>query len=336
MSAEKPSAVLMRLLLGFQVSQAIHVAATLGIADALADGPRSSDELAAALGAHPPTLYRLLRALASVGVLREQEGRRFALTPQGECLRSDTSEPVAPYAVFIGQQRHWETWGHLLHSVLTGENAFQHLYGMPVWEARALDPEAGTIFDRAMTATSLRQADAVTAAYDFGQFQQVVDVAGGQGALLAAILARHTALRGVLFDQPHVVEQAAPVLEAAGVTERCQVVGGSFFETLPEGGDAYVLKAIIHDWEDAESIAILQGCRRAIAPHGRLLVIERELGPPNERPDVKFSDLNMLVLPGGRERTGEEFEELFAAAGFRLANVIPTGAGVSIFEGLPE
>jgi hypothetical protein len=242
---------------------------------------------------------------------------------------------MAPWAVFIGQERHWQAWGNLLHSVRIGENAFRHLNGMDVWEARALDPDAGAIFDRAMTANSQRTAQSVAATYDFGKFERVVDIAGGQGALLAAILAQHPSLRGVLFDQPQVVAGAAPLLKAAGVADRCEVVGGSFFETVPKGGDAYILKSIIHDWEDAKASAILQVCRRPMAYSGKLLVIERELGPPNEGPDAKFSDLNMLVAPGGRERTRDEYAALFTASSFRLANVMPTDSGVSIFEGEP-
>ncbi len=327
--------MLMRLSNGYQVSQAIHVVATLGIADLLKDGPRGSEDLAASVGAHPPSLYRLLRALASLGVFQEDREGHFSLTPLGACLRSDATEPVGPWATFIGQERHWETWGHLLHSVQTGASAFRHLYGTSPWEARAANPEASAVFDRAMTAISVSSAESVLAAYDFGKFRRVVDVAGGQGALLAAILVKHPTVQGVLFDQPHVVASAAPLLEAAGVAERCQVVGGSFFEAAPGGGDAYVLKAIVHDWDDAEATAILRSCRSAIEANGRLLVIEREILPPNEGAPAKLSDLNMLVMLGGRERTREEYAVLFAASGFRLASVTPTEAGLSIFEGVP-
>ena len=334
-SEEKPAMVLMRLVNGYQVSQAIHVAVMLGIADLLADGSRSLDELAVATGAHARSLYRLLRALASVGVFREEADRRFALTPLGDCLRSDAPEPVGPWAAFVGQPYVWETWAQLLHSVRTGENAFRHTHGTGVWEYRAGHPEASAVFDRAMTANSRRVAEAVLAAYDFSRFAYVVDVGGGQGALLAAILAKHPSARGVLFDQPHVVAGSEGVLRAAGVAERCRVVGGSFFETIPEQGDAYVLKAILHDWEDEEAAAILRACRRVIGPDGRVLVIERVVGPPNEDAESKLSDLNMLVGPGGRERTRKEFEVLFSGAGFRVVDVVPTRALVSVIEGLP-
>jgi hypothetical protein len=335
-SQPSASAALARLLNGYQVSQAIHVAAALGIADLLKDGARSSDDLAAATGTHSRSLYRLLRALSSVGVFREDESQRFTLTPLGECLRSDAAEPMGPWAVFIGQERHWHSWGNLLYSVRTGETAFRGLYGTDVWEARAQNPEVGAIFDRAMTANSQRQALSIVAAYDFGRFERVMDVAGGQGALLSAILAANRSLRGVLFDQPQVVASAGDILGPAGVAGRCEVVGGSFFEALPGDVDACLLKAIVHDWDDNEAIAILKNCRAATRPNGRLLVIEREVEPLNEGPAAKFSDLNMLAMNGGRERRRDEFATLFAAAGFRLIGATPTASELSIIEGVVE
>ena len=213
---QEPAAALRQLVHGYRVSQAIHVAATLGLADLMRDGARGSDELAAATGAHPLALYRVLRALASVGVFREEADRRFALTPLGDCLRSDAPQPVAPWAAFICRPYVWQPWGHLLHSVRTGEPAFRHVHGTDAWAYRAAHPEEEALFDAAMTANSRRQAAAVLAAYDFGRFGCVVDVGGGRGALLAAILARHPNVRGVLFDQPHVVAEAEQELQAAG------------------------------------------------------------------------------------------------------------------------
>jgi ubiquinone/menaquinone biosynthesis C-methylase UbiE len=332
---QQPSARLLDLVNGFKVSQAIYVAATLGIADLLKNGPRSSDDLAAATVTRPGSLYRLLRALAAVGVFREDADRHFALTPLGECLRSDAPEPVAPWAVFIGQPEYWQAWGHLLDSARTGEHAFRHAHGMNTWEYYARNPEAGAAFDRAMTSRSRRQANAVLNACDFERFACVVDVGGGHGALLAEILAKHQLVRAVLFDQPHVMAGAEQLLRAFGVADRCRIVGGDFFETVPDGGDAYVLKFILHDWEDAQATAILRTCRRAIAPNGRLLVIESEISPPNEGATDKFLDLTMLVHTGGRERTREEWAVLFATAGFRLIGATPTEAQVSIIEGVP-
>jgi hypothetical protein len=334
-AGQRPSAALMRLVNGYQVSQAIHVAATLGIADLLADGPRTSDDLAAATDCAPPSFYRLLRALASVGVFREEGGRRFAMTPLGDCLRADRPEGVGFRARRLGLPFHWQPWGDLLRSVRTGENAFRHLHGMDLWEYQTRHPEAGAIFDADMTSNTRRQVAALLAAYDFGRFTRLVDVGGGQGALLAAILAEHPAAHGVLFDRPQVVAQAEPLLQAADVGDRCQVVGGSFFESVPPGGDAYLLKVILHDWADEPAIAILQTCRRAIGPTGTLLVIEHVVGPPNEDDAGKRMDLHMLVMLGGRERTREEWTALLASGGFHLAGITPTASELSVIEGSP-
>jgi hypothetical protein len=333
---QRPAVELRRLVNGYQVSQCIYVAAALGIADLLADGPRPSDELAAETDADPPSLYRLLRALAAVGVLREEDDRRFALTELGEALRSDAQEGIAGWAAFVGRPSHWQAWGDLLHSVRTGENAFRHVHGTDVWSWRADRPEENANFDRAMTTLTRSSNRALVDAYDFGRYGTIVDVGGGNGALLALLLSKYPAMEGVLFDQPHVVAGAGEVLGGAGVADRCRVLGGSFFGGIPTGGDAYVLKAIIHDWEDEESIAILRGCRAVVPAGGALLVIERLLGPPNTDPAAKLSDLNMLVAPGGRERTVDEFESLLAAAGFRLAGATPTAAGLSVIEGAPD
>ena len=336
MGEQNPHAELIRLVNGYQVSQAIHVAAALGIADLLGDGPRASDDLAAAAGVHALSLHRVLRALAAAGVFREEADRRFSLAPMGRCLCSDAEQPVGPYAAFVGRPYQWAAWGDLLHGVRTGETAFRHVHGADPWEYRSRHPEEGAVFDRAMTALSRRVARAAVAACDFSRFRRVVDVGGGHGAMLAAVLAAHPAARGVLFDQPGVVAGAAAVLREAGVAERCEVVGGSFFEAVPGGGDAYLLKAVLHDRDDAEAGAILRNCRRAVAgPEGRLLVLERVVAPPNEDPEAKFSDLNMMAVTGGRERTQEEFAALFAAAGFRLAAVVRTGTPVSVIEGTP-
>jgi hypothetical protein len=314
--AEPASAALLRLIYGYQVSQAIHVAAALGIADELADGPRAVDDLASVTATHAATLQRLLRALAAVEVVHEEPDGTFGLTALGEALRG----PAGSLAAFIGRPNHWTAWGQLLHSVRTGENAFRAVHGVDVWEYRARHPEEGAIFDAAMTGFSRRVNAAVAAAHDFGRYGVIVDVGGGHGALLAGILARHPGVRGVLFDQPAVVAGA----EADGV----EVVGGSFFESVPAGGDAYLLKSVLHDWEDEPAIAILRTCRRAARTGTALLVIERGLALPA----TKFSDLNMLVGPGGRERASEEYATLLAAAGYELIGERPTAAGVSVFE----
>jgi hypothetical protein len=330
MDDASPSATLRRLVNGYQVSQAIHVAATLGIADKLADGPRTSDELAAAVGAHAPSLYRLLRALAAVGVLHEDDGRRFALTPVGACLRSDAEEPVGGWAVMIGRPYYWNAWAELEHSVRTGETAFEHLHGVDPWAYRSRDPEEGAIFDRAMADLTRRAHRTTTEALDFSRFGTVVDVGGGNGALLVALLQAHPETRGVLLDLPHAIAVADRAIASAGLTDRCRTVAGSFFDAVPDGGDAYVLRAVLHDWDDDEATAILRSVRRAAAPEATLVVIERDLGPPNESPETKLSDINMLAVPGGRERTIGEYGALLATAGFRLVESRPAGFGLHV------
>lgn len=269
-------------------------------------------------------------------MFREEADQHFSLAPMGQCLRSDAKRPVGPYAAFIGRPHQWQAWGDLLHSTRTGENAFHHVHGVGVWEYLASHPEEGAIFDHGMTGNSRGVAERIMSAYDFSPFGQVTDVAGGQGALLAAILAAHPTMRGVLFDRPEVVAHAEPVLEAAGVADRCEVVGGSFFEAVPEGGDAYLLKYILHDWDDPASAALLKACRRACGPKAKLLVLERIVAPPNEGPDTKISDLNMLVSPGGQERTREEFASLLATAGFQIERIVEVDARLSIIEGVPD
>jgi hypothetical protein len=330
----RPSMALRRLVNGYQVTQALHVAAVLGIADFLVDGPRSSDDLASATNTHPETLYRLLRALAGVGVFREEEGRHFALTDLGACLRSDAPEPVGGWAAFVGEPYQWQAWSALIHSVRTGENAFRHVHGIDSWTFRARHPELSASFDRAMTDLSRQLSAAILAAYDFGRFGQIVDVGGGNGAFLAAILARYPTAHGILFDQPHVVSGAEAILAAAGVADRCEVVGGSFFEAVPAGGDAYLLKAILHDWVDAPCVQILRTCRQSMDEGASLLVVERELGRPNQDPDAKFSDLNMLVGPMGQERTPAEYAALFTTAGFRFVGFTPSAVGTGVYEGI--
>jgi hypothetical protein len=225
----------------------------------------------------------------------------------------------------MGREYYWEAWSALLHSVQTGGIAFDHVHGKGVWEYRAERPEDAQIFDRAMATGTQVVAEAVLAVCDFSQVHCIVDVGGGDGTFLGEILAAHPESRGVLFDQPHVVTRATPLLQSAGLSHRCQAVGGNFFESVPPGGDAYLLKWILHDWDDDASVAILRSCHMAMKPDSRLLVLEHVIGPPNESPGGKLMDLNMLVITGGRERTRNEFAALFAEAGFALASVRAAG-----------
>jgi hypothetical protein len=333
-SDERPSVVLRRLIDGYQVSQAIYVAATLGIADLLAGGARDSADLASETQTHPHALYRLLRALAAVGVLEECEGRRFALTPVGDCLRSDAAEPVGGWAAFVGRRSHWHAWGELQYSVRTGENAFRHAHGVGAWEYRAQHPEEAAVFDRAMTDLTRRSQRLIMDAYDFARFATVVDVGGGRGALLAALLAAHPHMRGVLFDLPHVIASIDGISADPGVAARCRTVAGSFFESVPAGGDAYVLRAVLHDWDDANAVAILRSCRAAMRDDATLLILERDLGPANDMPGPKFSDLNMLVSLGGEERTIDDYAHLMRQAGLRFIASTPGAFDLHIIEGV--
>jgi len=334
MNTPNPSAALFRLVSGFQVTQAIHVAAVLGIADMLSAGPRDVGELAAASHSHPNSLYRLLRTLSSLGVFREDEGRRFALTAMSEYLRSDKPGSLRGMATLFGGESYWRAWGALLHSVKTGKIAFDHALGEGVWAYRSARPEEGALFDSAMVTFTERVATAALAACDFGRFQHLVDVGGGQGAFIAQILAAHPTVRGTLFDQPHVVANASTIIEQRKIGNRCEIVSGDFFKSVPAGGDGYILKLVLHDWDDESSLAILRSCRRAMRDDSTLIVVEHVIGPLNASPEGKMMDLNMLVITGGVERTQAEFSALFEKAGFRLMRTIPTMSPVSIVEGV--
>lgn len=323
---------LRRLINGYRVSQALYVAATLGISDHLAGGPVGVDVLAGRTQSHPRALYRLLRALATVGIYDELPGQQFRLTSLGNALRSDVPEAVTGWAAFVGRPYHWQAWSELLHSVQTGENAFRFVFGEDVWAYRESHPDENAVFDAAMTTQSRFVAQAVLDAYDFTPFGTVVDVGGGRGAFLSAVLNRYPRARGVLFDQPHVVAGSAELLSAAGVADRCHVDAGSFFDRVPVGGDAYVLKNIIHDWEDDPAVEILTSCRRDMPDAATVLLIERVIQPLNEDQDAAFSDLNMLVSPGGQERTEPEYDTLLRAAGLRLRRTVHTTRDVWIIE----
>jgi len=328
MTAPALSIELMRLINGYQVSQALHVAAMLGVADQLKDGSKSYEIVAQACGAHPTSLYRLLRALAAVGVFREGDNKEFSLTPLGLCLTSDAPRSTRNYARWIGTPGQWGSWGNFLQSIKSGESAVGFTYGTDAWTYRRDHPEEQAIFDSAMTGNSRSEAQAVLDAYDFSRFGCVVDVGGGQGVLLKTILLACPATCGILFDQPQVTASADQTL--AELAERCQIVAGSFFDAVPQNGDVYIMKVILHDWEDARSTEILRTCRRAMSPTATLILIERVVGLPNEMPESKFSDLNMMVQYGAMERTHQEFDELLKSGGFEITEVRPTRSPLSI------
>ena len=329
-----PPIVLMQMATGYVISQALYVAAKLKIADLLKDGPRTSTELAQAAGADERFLYRTLRALASLGVFAETEEGSFTLTPTAELLRTDVQGSMHAMVVWMNEPFHWRVYEEMLGAVKTGKLAFEQVFGMGPFPYFVANPEVAKIFDDAMTSFSLITAPAVAAAYDFSSVKKIVDVAGGHGLLISSILKSNPHLEGVLFDMPTVIEGAGRLIEEAGVTARCEKVAGDFFESVPGGGDAYIMKHIIHDWDDERALVILRNCHRAMTENGRLLLVEVVLPPGNEPSFGKIMDIEMMLLPGGSERTEAEYRELFAAAGFQLTRVVPTASPASIIEGV--
>jgi hypothetical protein len=331
-----PQMVLLQMVTGYWVAQSIYAAAKLGIADLLTTGARSFEELASTTAANPQALFRLLRALASVGIFAETEPGWFTLTPLAEFLRSDVPGSLRDVSIMMGDPEHYSSWGNIMHSLMTGKSAFEDLYLMNAFQYFSQNPLPAAIFDRAMTSFSSMENDAVVGAYDFAAMSHIVDVAGGHGSLLTTILQANPHTEGTLFDQPDVIARAKSAIAQHPVSDRCQLVSGSFFESVPAEADAYLLKHIIHDWDDERSIAILKACHQAMTASSKLLIIEAVI-PPGNVPSVgKLLDINMLVMcPGGKERTEAEYQQLFAAAGFKLTRVIPTNSVVSIVEGIP-
>lgn len=329
-----PHAALRQMIDSYRITQMICVAAELCIADHLAAGPRTSLDLANTTSADAPSLYRLLRALASLGIVERLDGERFAATPLSGCLRADVPGSLRTWALHSGRLL-YDTWTHLDHSVATGDTAFDYSHGMNVWEYRERNPEAGRTFHAAMAATTLLLARAVVGAYRFPASGTVIDVGGGKGALMQAILEANSGTRGIVFDVKAAVEEADSVIASAGLKDRCQAVAGDFFESVPAGGDSYILSRILHDWPDEASIRILRTLGRAMAGKGTLLIIERGLDDENPNADSTLSDMNMLVMTGGLERTTTEYRKLLEAAGFTLSRMIPTDAPVNIIEAVP-
>lgn len=329
-ATQAPGDILLEMTRGYRHGQALAVAATLGIADLLADGPRSVDDLAEATGTHAPSLLRLLRALASIGVFAEDDRQRFRLTPLAEPLRSDAPHSVRSSLRFLGDPVLFVPWGQLLQSVRTGGPAFDSVFGTGMYDYLAQHPAAAEVFNAGMAGQPRHEA--VLEAYDFGGARMVVDVGGGNGRLIAAILRAHPAQQGILYDLPEVVAGAQESLE--GLADRCRVVGGSFLDSVPEGGDLYLLSDVLHNWDDDRAVTILANCRRAMAAEGRLVIIQQVLPAGNDATG-RFADLNMLVLLGGRERTADDFRELLAKADFTLTRIIGTRVPYSIVEAVP-
>jgi hypothetical protein len=299
------------------------------------NGLQTVDEMAKASGTHPRSLFRLLRALASIGVFAQHDERRFVLTPLADRLRGDVPGSQRAMAITAGEE-HYQAWGELLYSVRSGQPAFDKLYGKPIFEYLSQHPEQATLFDETMVGVHGRESGAMLEAYDFSGIRVLADVGGGNGSLLTAVLKNHPTLKGLLFDLPGVAERAKVNIAAAGLAERCQVVGGNFFEAIPAGADAYLLRHIIHDWNDERSAQILRNVHRALPATGKLLLVESVIPTGNEPSFGKLLDLTMLVIPGGQERTQEEYTTLYANAGFRLKRIVPTKAEVCVIEGEKE
>jgi SAM-dependent methyltransferase len=316
---------------GYWLSQAIYVAAKLELADLLTSGPRPVGDLAKACGADRSCLYRLLRALASVEMFAQTESGAFANTPLSERLRSDLPDSQWALAVMAGEES-YRAWGELLHTVRTGETAFDKAVGRPIFEHLSENPGQAAIFDRAMTGVHGRETEPMIDAYDFSAIGALCDIGGGNGGVLAAILTRHVQLKGILFDLPHVVERAEKNLAATGAADRCQVISGNFFDSIPAGADAYLMRHVLHDWDDDNAVLILQNCRQVLPPDGRVLVVESIVPAGNEPSFSKLLDLAMMALPGGQERTEDEYRELFETAGLTLHQVTPTTGGVEVIE----
>lgn len=330
-SGNLPPVALLEMATGYWVSQAVYVAAKLGIADLLEKGPQHCEDLARATGTHPASLCRLMRALVSLGVFSIEEGNRFSLTPTGQCLQSNTVGSMRAMVLKLGEE-HYQAWACLLHSIHTGKAAFEHVYKATLFQYLAQNAAAGRTFNHVMTDVTTLVSFAVVLAYDFSTWSTVIDVGGGQGALLRAILMANQELNGILFDVAPAVEEARKHLQENGLGGRCAVVAGDFFASVPRGSDVYILKNVIHDWDDDRSVAILRNCQRAMAPSGRVLLVETVMSPDGDRSFDSLMDLNMLVISGGRERSEAEYRALLDAAGLTLTKVVPTASPLSVIE----
>ena len=335
MTELQPPQILFQMLTGAWVAKGLGVAAELGIADCLEKGPKTVSALAAETSTHEDSLYRVLRMLAATGVFTELPEKTFALTPLSSMLLVSNPQGMRNFVRMATFGEHWNAWESLLDVVRNGGIATDIAEGCDIWEYFRKNPDRAAIFDASMTDFTLQTNAAVVAAYDFSQHKRVCDVGGGHGWLVRAILEANPAVEGIVFDQDYVAEGARKMLAEAGLTSRTTCVGGSFFESVADGADLYMAKNIIHDWDDAKSLTILQAIRKVTPASGKLLLVEVMVGPANIPEPGKFMDVNMLAMTGGRERTAEDFAALFAASGFKLNRVIPTQSLMHLVEALP-
>jgi SAM-dependent methyltransferase len=333
-AAERAAAAkLLPMIWGIHISRCVYAAAELEIADRLADGPQGSQELADATGTHEPTLYRVLRVLAALGVFEEHEGRRFSLTTVGERLRSGATAGMRSWAVFPEAMGGVRPFAHILETVRTGRPGREIEFGEELFEFLARDPQAAAIFDAAMAERTAAYAPSAADTYDFSDVRTVDDVGGGNGTLLVEILRRHQHLSGVLLETPTVAAHADAAVDASDLADRCEVQAGDFFQSVPNA-DCYVLANVLHDWNDERSIQILHNCQRAMAGAGRVLIVERLIPEDGGDPvPTLLSDINMLVLTGGQERTNAEYSELLQAAGLQSGGILPVAFPYGVIEG---
>ena len=335
-AAEVPAGDIARLrglITQYFSSRALYAAAALDVAGALAGGAKNIDELARTTGAHAPSLYRVLRVLASSGIFAEGDDGRIANTPLSELLRNDVPGSLRDLVLLFGDETSWRSWEGILHAVRTGEAPFEHVYGEKFFDYLQGHPDTAAMFDRAMASASSSTNTAVVEAYDFSGLGTLVDVAGGVGSALCSILKATPGLRGIVFDLPHVGERAQAFIGAQGLTDRCEFVGGSFFDSVPSDAGAYFMKHILHDWGDGECAKILGACRKAMGANARLLICERIVPPGNEPSSAKLIDLHMMMTNhGGRERTEKGYRTLLATADFRVERVVPTSTPWSLIE----
>lgn len=321
---------------GYWVSQIVFVAAKLGLADQLEEGPKSARELAPSIGVHVNSLHRLMRTLASLGILSEDKDNRFTLTPLGEALKTDAPGSARYGIMALVNQWRWRAWEELTYAIETGRTGMEKAWGMPIFEFVAKYPEEASYYSEFMVAFHGSEPLAVAVAYDFSTLETIVDIGGATGNLLTTILTRHSKPRGVLFDLPHVVQDApTKMIEKQGLTDRITIEAGNFFERVPMGGDVYLLSHIIHDWTEDQCLTILMNCRRAMKPGSKLLIIEMVLPVGDTPHQGKLLDIAMLVMTGGKERTEAEYSALLEKAGFNLTRTVPTESAVSIVEAAP-
>jgi len=328
-----PPMQMLQIISGFWIARCVYVLAKLRLADLIKDGPKSIDDLAAATNTHAPSLFRVLRALASVGVVT-QDGNRFGGTPLSDTVSSDAHGSIRAFAMTELGEEHYPAWGELLHSVQTGGIAFDKAFGEPIWEFFAKNPENAQIFNDAMSGLTAQANEALHAAYSFSGINKIMDVGGGHGGLITSILQKNPGMTGILFDAPEVIAGAKEKIETSDIADRCEMVAGNFFQSVPAGADTIILKWIIHDWNDEQSVSILKNCHRALPENGKLILVEAVVPETSEPHFSKFIDLNMLVITGGRERTEAEFRKLYEDSGFKLTRVVPTESPFSVIEGV--